>query len=304
MRRSTFCSRLGRGKIDESEPIGMAHFGRQPWTEYGSDEMNYPFPGMDPYLEHAVLWESVHARLIVAIANQLQPRLDPRYIASVEERVFMEGPQRRIPDVWIQKVAEDTGTPPVVESESDTAVIVEVEDLEIHEGRVEFLDSYNDMRLVALIEVVSPTNKAAGPGRVSYKAKQKETLARDCHLIEIDLLRRGRHVVAIPEWRVKPFQPFDSLCCVSRWPSRNRFELYPRRLKQRLPRVRIPLADEDADATLDVQAALEQVYSDGRFARRIRYDAQCQPRLSTEDQAWADERITAFRAMRTDLLPG
>ena len=108
------------------------------------------------------------------------------------------------------------------DTESDTAVIVEVDNLEIHETRVEILDSYNELKLVALIEVVSPTNKAAGPGRVSYKAKQEETLARDCHLIEIDLLSRGRHVLCIPEWRVKPFKPFDSLCCVSRWPSRNR----------------------------------------------------------------------------------
>ena len=38
--------------------------------------MNCPFPGKDPYLEHPVLWESVHARLMVAIANQLQPKLD------------------------------------------------------------------------------------------------------------------------------------------------------------------------------------------------------------------------------------
>ncbi len=266
--------------------------------------MPYPFPGMDPYLEHAVLWEGVHARLIVAIANQLQPRRDPRYIASVEERVFMEGPQRRIPDVWIQKIVEDTATPPIAESDSDTAVIVEVEDLEIHEGRVEILDSYNGMRLVALIEVVSPTNWAAGLGRVSYRAEQKETLARDCHLVESDLLRRGLHVVAIPEWRVEPFEPFDSLCCVSRWPYRNRFELYPRALRQRLPRLRIPLADDDPDATLDVQAALEQVYEDGRYARRVRNDEKCQPRLKPEDQAWAVERISAFRAARPDEFPG
>ncbi len=133
--------------------------------------MPYPFPGMDPYLEHALLWEGVHARLIVAIANQLQPRLDPRFIVSVEKRVFMEGPQRRVPDVWIQKVDEEAETPPLAESDSDTAVIVEVEDLEVREGRVEILDSYNDMRLVALIEVVSPTNKAAGPGRVSLQGQ-------------------------------------------------------------------------------------------------------------------------------------
>ena len=32
--------------------------------------MSFPFPGMDPYLEHPVLWESIHARLIVAIAER------------------------------------------------------------------------------------------------------------------------------------------------------------------------------------------------------------------------------------------
>ena len=197
-----------------------------------------------------MLWEGVHARLMVVIANQLQPKLDPRYVASIEERVFIEGPQRRVTDVWIQKVRDADEMTVLADTESDTAVIVEVDDLEIHETRVEILDSYNELKLVALIEVVSPTNKAAGPGRVSFKAKQEETLARECHLIEIDLLSHGRHVICIPEWRIKPFKPFDSLCCVSRWPARNRFELYPRTLRQRLPRLRIPASRRGPDTTL------------------------------------------------------
>jgi hypothetical protein len=67
--------------------------------------------------------------------------------------------------------------------------------------------------------------------------------------------------------------------------------------------VRIPLADDDPDAILDVQAAVEQVYKDGRYARRLRYDKKCQPRLSAKDQAWANERIAAFHAARPDLSP-
>src|SRR5207245_1547087 len=141
--------------------------------------MNHPFPGMDPYLEHPALWQDVHVRLIVAIANQLQPKLDPRYIASIEERVFSAGPQRRVPDVWLQKVPDAEGAALLAQADSDTAVVVEIQDLEIHETRVEILDSYHEMRLIALLEVVSPTNKAAGPGRVSYKAKQQETLAHE-----------------------------------------------------------------------------------------------------------------------------
>ena len=265
--------------------------------------MNCPFPGMDPYLQHPVIWESVHARLIVAIAEQLQPRIDPRYITSIEERVFIEGPQRRIPDVWIQRISAEEQTAPTTTLESDSAVIVEIEDLEIHETRVEILDSYNGMKLVALIEVVSPTNKGAGPGRRSYQAKQEETLARECHLIEIDLLRHGQHVLAVPEWRLEELKPYDFLCCVNRWTHRNRFELYPRKLSERLPRINIPLEDDDPDVVLDLQAALEHVYVIGRYARRIRYEQPCDPPLSPAEQAWAQERIVAFRSARADVIP-
>src|SRR5437588_10219320 len=99
--------------------------------------MDMPFPGMDPYLEHPVLWEGLHARLIVALANQLQPRLDPRYVTSIEERVFIEGPQRRIPDIWVQKLQDGGTALAVAEAAVDTAVVVEVENLEIHQKRVE-----------------------------------------------------------------------------------------------------------------------------------------------------------------------
>jgi hypothetical protein len=200
-----------------------------------------------------------------------------------------------MPDVWIQKVGDGEGLPPLVGGDSDTAVVIEVEDLEINETRVEILDSYNEMKLVALIEVVSPSNKAADPGRESYRAKQQETIGRDCHLVEIDLLRHGRHVLCVPEWRIEFLRPFDTLCCVNRWPTRNRYELYSRLLRERLPRVKIPLADDDPDAVLDLQAALEQVYVEGRYRRRIRYDQPCEPPLSLDDQNWANERIAAFR---------
>jgi len=260
---------------------------------------------MDPYLEHPILWESIHARLIVAIANQLQPRLDPRYVASIEERVFVEGPQRRIPDVWIQKAADDgnLGAVAVALADADAAMIVEVEGLELRESRVEILDSYNNMKLVAIIEVVSPTNKAAGSGRKSYVQKQREVLARDCHLVEIDLLRRGRHVVSVPAWLANSSSAFDYLICVNRWPRRNRYELYPRRPRERLPRLALPLTDPDPDVVFDVQAALEQVYIEGRYARRVRYDQPCDPPLDAADQQWADERLAAYRTAHPELFP-
>src|ERR1022692_3553010 len=133
------------------------------------ERLPYPFPGMNPYLEHPVLWEPTRARLVIAIANQLQPQLDPRYIASIEERVYVEGPRRRKPDVWVEKKPENGGLATLPRTDADTAIIVEVEGLEVRQRRIEVLDSYDDMKIVTAIELVSPSNKVSGAARESYQ---------------------------------------------------------------------------------------------------------------------------------------
>lgn len=252
--------------------------------------MSMPFPGMDPYLEHPVLWPGLHTRLVVALANQLTPRLRPQYIASIEERVYIEGPdQQRIPDIHVQRVrgGSDRGKAP----------------LEIHERSIEILDRLHDMRVVTVIELTSPSNKAAGPGRDLYLEKQRQTLGSECHLVEIDLLRRGRHVLSVPEARLRAEAQYDYLASVSRWPQRRRFELYPWHLRERMREVQVPLTAPDADVPLDLQAALEQVYADGSYDLRVRYDRPCEPPLGAEDQRWAYERWAGYRAAHQELFP-
>jgi hypothetical protein len=62
------------------------------------------FPGMDPYLENSGVWPGMHSRLIVYLADQLQPQLRPRYVAAIEERVFVEGPERQfVPDLAVRR---------------------------------------------------------------------------------------------------------------------------------------------------------------------------------------------------------
>jgi hypothetical protein len=93
------------------------------------------------------------------------------------------------------------------------------------------------------------------------------------------------------------------LVCVNRWPERKRFEVYPRRLCERLPRIPVPLVQPDPDVPLDIQAALGQVYEDGSYMLRVRYDEPCEPPLAPEDQAWASERWAAYRAAHPELFP-
>ena len=250
------------------------------------------FPGMDPYLEDPRLWPGVHTSLIVYIRDLLQPMLRPRYVAAIEERVYVQGADsERIPDVTIRRGKRRAkGSTAVVES--DEPVLVRVPAGEVHEAYVTILDSHADEALVAVIEIVSPTNKYAGPGRESYRAKQREVLHSKAHLVEIDLLRTGPHVLAVAEWAARAQADYHYLACVNRAEGeRDEFALYARTLRQRLPIIRVPLKPGDADVPLDVQAALERTYEQACYAERLAYDKPCQPPLSPEDQAWANRLL-------------
>ncbi len=251
------------------------------------------FPGMDPYLEDPQIWPGVHSALVVYLRDELQPLLRPRYVAAVEERVYIEGPDRQIiPDVSIHRPTRPGGEGGAAVVEVDDPVVVQVAALEVHESYVEILDLYSGRKVVTVIEVLSPSNKFPGPGHDFYQAKQREVLGSTTHLVEIDLLRVGPHVLAVPEWSARGKGPYDYLVCVNRARGpRDRYELYLRGVRQRLPRVHIPLAGDDPDVSLDVQAVVAQVYDAGAYRQRLTYGVPCRPPLGPDDQAWADRLI-------------
>jgi hypothetical protein len=253
------------------------------------------FPGMDPYLEHALVWPDVHARFIVYLSEYLLPLLRPRYVVAVESRVFVEGPGLEhpiIPDASIRRTRPEPLQRAVAVLEADPMVEVQVPSLEIRETYLTIRDRRAQQRVVTVIELVSPTNKYAGPGRASYVAKQMEGQHSTAHLVEIDVLRTGPHVLAIPEETARQHGPYDYLVCVNRAVDlREGFQLYPRHLRDRLPRIRLPLAAPDPDVVLDLQAVLARTYEAGGYIERLDYTAPCVPPLSPEDQRWADDLI-------------
>ena len=56
--------------------------------------MPSPFPGMDPYLEAPQLWAELHNRLIVAIADDLSPKLRPNYRVAIDQRIYLTSDDR------------------------------------------------------------------------------------------------------------------------------------------------------------------------------------------------------------------
>jgi Protein of unknown function (DUF4058) len=262
--------------------------------------MTMIFPGMDPYLENPAIFPGIHHRMVVYMADQIAPFLRPRYIASVGDRVYVEGPQPRpiLPDVWVRETApRQRGGTAATAAVLDEPVVVEVPDLEIHEPYIEILDRASGMRIVTVIELVSPSNKYAGPGRDSYVAKQQEVLRSEVHLVEIDLLRYGPHILAVAESLVRARFRYDYLISINRAAlRRSRFEVFPRTVRQPLPRMPIPLAGHDPDVRLDLRAALEQAYEAGDYRQRIDYRAPCEPPLEPDDQIWAEQLARAPEA--------
>ncbi|QDV39002.1 DUF4058 family protein [Tautonia plasticadhaerens] len=258
------------------------------------------FPGMDPYLEHPSLWPGFHNWFIISMAEAMQQRLRPRYLAAVEARVYIEGGDRDvIPDVLIRRPGPRPDGPgpggrqAVAVAEEDGPVIVRAAPgVEVNESYLTILDRSSGLRVVTVIELLSPSNKCRGPGRSLYRQKQRDVLGSDAHLVELDLLRTGRHTVAVPGGLAESRGPYHYLICVTRARRpRDEFELYPRSLRRPLPTLSIPLADPDPDLRLDLNPVLSRTYDAGSYRDRIDYARPCRPALSDEDQAWADGLI-------------
>jgi len=145
-------------------------------------------------------------------------------------------------------------------------------------------------RVVTVIEVISPINKIGEANRKAYRDKQCQYLQAGLNLVEIDLIRGGRSLVAAPVDAIPERHRDSLLACVRRLMLTDQVELYPISLRKSLPTLAIPLRATDADVPLDLQTILHACYEDGRYDR-IDYSNEPNPTLSIDDQRWANELL-------------
>ncbi|MBI1987665.1 MAG: DUF4058 family protein [Nitrospinae bacterium] len=258
--------------------------------------MPSPFPGMNPYLEHPVLWPGVHQGLITYATETLNAILPPRYVASINERLYVVQPERDIyPDVVV--VEHPSPQRPMRQGTGETATgvavdppwVLTIDSVEMREVFIEILSVADESRVVTVIEVLSPSNKADGSeGRQLYLTKQQEILESQAHLIEVDLLRQGEHTVAVPRGTLLRRGKWDYLVCLHRGGQGRRYEVWAIPLRQRLPCIGVPLADGDPDVALDLQAVFNRCYDACGYARRLDYRREPRTPLKGDDAEWAN----------------
>lgn len=246
---------------------------------------------MNPFLEQPSCWEMLHNHLSVLAVTELVAQLRPRYLVKLEHRLYIHeksAAERRYlgaSDLGVAhpsiRTASSTGTALHVEAPAYGLIpqAVEIE----KQAYIEIVDRERAV-VVTAIEILSPTNKYEGADREQYLAKRRAIFHSLVHLVEIDLLRGG------PRMPTEEMPDCDYCAIVSRAYERPKVGIWPWRLRDSIPVIPIPVHEGDRDAELDLKPLIEQVHDDFGFADYI-YDGSPEPRLSSVDQAWAQELL-------------
>ena len=219
--------------------------------------MPSPFPGMDPYLEDEKLWPGFHHQFINCLYQFVVPGLADRYKARLGQRVY------------------------TTEQALFTSVVREEHQEEYIEIR-----QRSDNRLITLLEVVSPANKANLTGRKAYLDKRREARSAGANLVEIDLVLQGQSTW---DYSRDTLPPSDYTVTLNRSNLPDRYEICPTTLQKKLPRFKLPFPDNDV--LIDLQTVFTRCFDQGGFAAKIDYKRNPPTKISDEDRQWIDQHL-------------
>ena len=253
--------------------------------------MKSPFPGMDPFLER--YWQDVHSTFMVFAKQQLNQQLPTELLARVEASLAVETDDERTrivyPDV---SVIEQPTTFPSLQPETSGVAVADPFEVPLpHEAPVqrhlEIIDTGSGNRVVTVIELLSPVNKVMPAGRAAYRKKQAEYIQGMVNLVEIDLLRCGEFVLAMPEeeWPRAHSAPYK--ICIRRITKPTIAAGIGIQMNERLPNVAIPLRPHDRDVVLELQPIIDACYRDGRYYS-INYDQPINPPFAGKELRWVE----------------
>ncbi len=250
--------------------------------------MPSPFPGMNPYLEQKGLWRDFHGSFLLTLRTVLTPQVVPRYYVELEESLYLDRVDDRRGLFAVADAAVATPAPagrgsrraePSQLGAPMTATVPVSRGIRRQRRWLTIRDS-SRRRVVAVVELLSPSDKRAGPDRERYLLKRSRILSSTAHLIELDLLRGGERM---------PIQGLPDCAyyvMVSSRPERPEVGLWPLQLRDRLPQIPIPLGPTELPPRIDLQTVLNRVYDEAGYAFRL-YDGGPEPPLSADDAEWA-----------------
>jgi hypothetical protein len=249
---------------------------------------------MDPYIEDPEIWSDFHGDLAAEIRAALNRQVQPRYVARLTPRVTYEEVEiaetrAARPDVGVWRTPSQEPVGPgssraLAPSPVESAIPM---DLPLRLYSVEVRET-GSLQLVTSIEILSPVNKRRGhEAQREYLRKRRELLRSEVHILELDLLRAGERP---PLERPVPTAPY--YLTLSRRDRRPVVQVWPVQLRDELPVLPVPLFEPDPDATLDLGAAVREVYERGAYVRQIDYARPPPPpQMTPEEDRWLVDHL-------------
>ena len=155
---------------------------------------------------------------------------------------------------------------------------------------VEVIDVTDGNRVVTVIEVLSPGDKASGDLNRKYREKLRRYSDGGANVVEIDLLRSSPERLAVPMHDL-PRERCAAYCaCVKRVADPDLWAAYPIPLRNPLPTLPVPCREGEDDVALALQPIIDRIYEEGAYDS-IDYTVPPRPPLSAADAAWAAELI-------------
>jgi len=242
---------------------------------------------MDPFLEMPSYWGDFGPKLLTSVSNHLLSLLLPSYDVRIEEYVIVMHEDVRLhrvrPDLTVTATSSwapgDVGTVSVAEP---TTADLDYPDIEPHTQRRLKIIHRPDERVVTILELLSPANKAPGAdGIEAYLEKRAELLASGVNLVEVDLLRGGERLPMRG-----PLPPGDYYVYVGTVGRRPKCQVFGWPLRRPLPKIPIPLLPDDGAVVLDLAAAFRAAYEPALYDRRLPYDQPLAPPPAAADRDW------------------
>jgi hypothetical protein len=259
-----------------------------------------PFPNrIDMWAEEAYYFHQIHATMISSLIRQMREDLLIRgYVAGREASLQIVA--KREPDIYVEETREYEKPPRqpyamiAAELEVNAGLTVMDEELELDAIRIYEGDSG---RLVTVIEIVSPSNKASFT-RIEHYREQRSRLflAQGINVVEIDPIRSVQHLIQTQSlqsfaYHIAVFLPEEGL------------RLLGSKLDEPLQPFALPLR-EDA-IRVETQDAYDDAYRTMTIASQIQnkkhYIIDALPFLSTLTDAQKETALQAIEAWQAQL---
>lgn len=251
--------------------------------------MPSPFPGMDPYLEEPNLWPDVHSTLIIEMKGHLNELLPRNYQATVDKYVWIHEPDAESrtrlvkPDVRVSQFGAQPAVPNQPASVMTAPATIVLPAIRREGSKYLKIADLNTQRLVTVIELLSPSNKSAGPDRDAYLTKRIDYLTAGVNLIEIDLLRAGGRL-PLGDVDAREFDYYVMVCRPAQMPSAGFWSFT---VRDHFPDFPIPLAPTESDVAFNLRPCLDRTYQISKYEMNVDYHQPAVPPLSPVDAEWA-----------------